>query len=115
MRSWVLGIVVIASVASAQNVLLRRTPTTGQGIDGPQRMTDGVVANDGEAWDMPGAPTFGPDAFVEWDLGAPTRIHGAALQGDNNDLYTVSVSEDGASWRPLWAAPPADGPGRGAG
>lgn len=111
MRSWVLGIVVIASVASAQNILLRRTPTTGQGIDGPQRMTDGVVANDGEAWDMPGAPTFGPDAFVEWDLGAPTRIHGAALQGDNNDLYTVSVSEDGASWRPLWAAPPADGPG----
>ncbi len=74
-------------------------------------MTDGAVAHDGAAWDSPTAVTFGPAQALVWDLGASTRITGAALQGDNNDLYVVALSDDGVSWRDVWSGEPVDGAG----
>ena len=43
---------------------------------------------------------------VEFDLGRPTPLRAAYLQGDNNDAYIVSVSDDGQSFRELWTALP---------
>jgi hypothetical protein len=37
----------------------------------------------------------GSNALVEWDLGRIVRVRGLYLQGDNNDEFFVSVSEDG--------------------
>ena len=47
-------------------------------------------------------------SYVEYDLGKVTPISGAYLQGDNNDDYTVSVSEDGQSFKRLWVAAPVN-------
>jgi hypothetical protein len=48
---------------------------------------------------------------VSYDLGAPTTIHGAWLQGDNNDSYEVEISDDARTWRSLWVAGPDRAPG----
>ncbi|PZR14383.1 MAG: hypothetical protein DI536_09995 [Archangium gephyra] len=111
MRSGLLAILLIAASASAQNVLLHRAPQDGSALPGPQRLSDGVIAKDGDPWDMPGALTFGPGAELVWDLGNLTHLSAAAVQADNNDVYVLAVSDDGVNWRELWAAGPADGPG----
>lgn len=111
MRAWFLGILLVSGAASAQNVLLRRAPAPVPSLPMPERVTDGTCANDGDAWDQPRAMTFGPDTTLEWDLGASTTLGGAALQADNNDVYVVSVSEDGTAWSDIWNAEPVNGPG----
>jgi hypothetical protein len=50
-------------------------------------------------------------AFVTYDLGAPKPIRAAYLQGDNNDDYTLSISDDGSRWSPLWTAGPVSDSG----
>ncbi|MGV3625209.1 MAG: discoidin domain-containing protein [Archangium sp.] len=111
MRAALLSILLVASPAAAQNVLLHRAPQDASGLPIAERLTDAVDGHDGEPWNIPAALTFGPRAALVWDLGAPTRVTGAALQADNNDIYVLSVSDDGANWRELWAAPPVTGVG----
>src|SRR5205814_4975146 len=50
-------------------------------------------------------------SYVTWDLGASQPIRCVLLQGDNNDRYELSGSEDGQSFRRLWSAGPVDGAG----
>ena len=52
-----------------------------------------------------------PGAMIEWDLGAPQALTGAAVQADGNDDYVLYLSEDGASWREAWRAGPLEGGG----
>lgn len=111
MRTCLFFFLLTAFSAHAQHALSQRQPTRVEGIVGAQRLNDGVISSDGDAWDGPSAATFGAGAFIEWDLGADTRLTGLALQADNNDTYLVAISDDGVHWRELWRAPPAGAPG----
>lgn len=81
----------------------------GPGLDG--RLTDGEVAYDGDEWLGPKAVLLPPGAAWQWDLGASQPLLGVALQADNNDVYVVAASEDGASFAPLFRAEPTGGSG----
>ena len=83
---------------------LGRTPNA-------ERLTDGVLGRRADAWDSDVAVVLTPGKSVEWDLGEVRAIGSAHLQGDQNDEYVISVSEDGRSYRELWRAPIV--PGRG--
>ncbi len=111
MRTSLLFFLLTAFSAQAQHALSQREPSRVEGMAGVQRLGDGAIANEGDAWNGPGAVTFGPGAFVEWDLGSDTRLTGLAIQADNNDTYIIAVSDDGASWRELWRAGGINAPG----
>ena len=64
-------------------------------------------ASEGEDWNAAAAAVLQSErAFVDYDLGQSVPIDAAYLQGDNNDDYVVSVSDDGKSFRELWVARP---------
>lgn len=112
MRPLLLCLLVGTSLsAHAQNVLARRMPSQAPGVPGPDRITDLQSPVDGDPWDGHPAAVMPPGAMVEWDLGAPQVLTGAAVQADNNDDYTLSLSEDGTTWREAWRAGPVDGGG----
>ena len=87
--------------AHAQNVLSLRPPMRADGVLRADRLTDLQAPSDGDGWDGPSAVIIPPGAGVEWDLGAPTPMSGAALQADNNDDYVLAISDDGLTWREL--------------
>jgi hypothetical protein len=89
------------------NLLAGRRPATSPGVYNARAITDGAAALDGEEWNTSVAALFSSDrAYVEWDLGQSVPIAAAYLQGDNNDAYDVSVSDDHATFTPLWTADP---------
>ncbi|MDP2273507.1 MAG: discoidin domain-containing protein [Archangium sp.] len=97
--------------AQAQNVLGRRIPSQANGVPGPDRVTNLQSPVDGDGWDGPSAAVMPPGAMIEWDLGNPHTITGAAVQADNNDDYLVYFSDDGEKWREAWRAGPIEGGG----
>jgi hypothetical protein len=46
------------------------------------------------------------------DLGAETPVRCALIDADGNDTYTLSVSSDGRTFAPLWAAAPDEDAGQ---
>ncbi len=73
---------------------------------GAATLIDGRLVPEGSFWNSPGAVRRqGPGAFAVFDLGRPTRIRSALLQGDSNDAYAVSVSSDGQQFQGVWVAP----------
>ncbi|HVV53551.1 MAG TPA: hypothetical protein VHO06_28095 [Polyangia bacterium] len=94
------------------NLLARRSPVASPGVSNARAITDGAAAFEGEEWNTSVAALFSSErAYVEFDLGRSVPIAAAYLQGDNNDAYVVSVSEDHASFVPLWTADPRPEPG----
>lgn len=97
----------------AQNLLAGRQPVEAKGVSTPGVLTDGKAAQDGDHWRTELTATFsGPSAYVVFDLGQPTSIEAAYLQGDNNDEYVLSVSADGQTYRETWIAGPVKTPGQ---
>ncbi len=98
--------------AAAGNLLAGRRPTRAEGVRRPEVMTDGIAARTGDGWDTELTSVFRREStFLEWDLGSVQAIRAAYLQADNNNLYLVSVSDDGSTFRPLWTAPSRSGSG----
>ncbi len=94
------------------NLLAGLTPRIATGVYGGERLTDRVIALPGDAWKTDLTAVFlSPRAFVEFDLGATRRLGAAYLQADNNDIYLLSVSEDGESFTRVWSAGPHRHPG----
>jgi hypothetical protein len=70
------------------------------------------MAGEGDPWQSDLTSVIaGPQSHVIYDLGATTRVTAVDLQGDNNDDYIIELSDDGASFTPLWIADPVSGPG----
>lgn len=112
MRSFVFFALIGTSLAAhAQNVLHNRLPMRSDGVARVERLTDQLAPAEGDAWDGPPAVLLPAGGSIEWDLGAPVRITGAALQADNNDDYLLSISDDGVSWRDLFRFGPVEGSG----
>ncbi len=103
----------LAGPARAQeNLLAGRAPTDSAGISNVRALTDGATGFEGDEWNSTVAATATSDrAFAEYDLGRSVPINAAYLQGDNNDEYVVSVSEDRANFAVLWVAHPRPEPG----
>jgi len=102
-----------ASPARADdNLLAGRMPDASSGISNLRAITDGAAAWEGDEWNSSVAATFTSDrAFVEYDLGRSVTITAAFLQGDNNDEYVVSVSDDHTNFTPIWVARARPEPG----
>ncbi|HEX3902771.1 MAG TPA: hypothetical protein VH853_07960 [Polyangia bacterium] len=102
------SVTIAARPARADNNLLAgRRPSTSSGVSNSRALTDGAGAFEGEEWNTSVAALFSSDrAYAEFDLGASVPITAAYLQGDNNDAYDVSVSEDHTNFVPLWTAEP---------
>lgn len=117
MRSWwVLLVIGTSLTASAENVLSRKAPRLiglagPTGMVGIERLTDGDDALEGDPWNGAKATVINFGVTLDFDLGAPMPLVGAALQGDNNDEYVLSLSEDGVNWNERWRAPPVEGSG----
>lgn len=104
-------------VASAPAVAEAQACPSGNLLANARRVGEGLpagseVANDGRAfpegspWDTPGAVVVrGSVPVVVYDLGQPTRIRSALLQGDANDAFVLSVSTDGRQFDGVWIAP----------
>ena len=94
------------------NLLFGRTPLRSTDVTEPSRLTDGTVARDGDHWetDLTSVLRTG-NASVEWDLGRAVHLHALYLQGDNNDEFFVSASDDGNNYRQIWEAPAVRGAG----
>jgi hypothetical protein len=90
---------------AAGNLLAGRSPSRRFGVSNVGVLTDGISGFEGEEWNTTVAAVFESDrAFVEFDLGRSTKISAAYLQGDNNDDYVLSISEDDSTFVPLWTA-----------
>ncbi len=94
------------------NLLVDLDPIDTAGISHGERLTDGLAATEGDHW-LTGitARLASTSSYAVWDLGKPTPLRCALLQGDNNDAYHVSGSEDGQRFEILWSAEPAPGAG----
>jgi hypothetical protein len=89
-----------------------KAPTKATEIRDAARLSDGAVAVAGDHWESDLVAVFltGQSA-VEWDLGREVRVHGAYLQGDNNDEFFLEGSTDGKEWSRLWVASSTGGAG----
>jgi hypothetical protein len=95
------------ATGNTSNLLFGLAPVRAQGVRNAERLTDGRVAIQGDEWNTDLTAVFSSGAaFVEYDLGASTRITAGYLQGDNNDQYVVSVSDDGRRFSNAWRAQP---------
>ncbi len=75
-------------------------------------LTDGRKGREGDSWkSLATVPFAGRDSYVVYDLGKPTPIAGAWLQGDNNDTYELEGSSDGEHFESIWIAPTVHQPG----
>ncbi|MEM8607360.1 MAG: discoidin domain-containing protein [Myxococcota bacterium] len=93
------------------NLLAGKAPSQSSGVGAPSRLTNGVMANEGEAWDSTLTSKIDAGGYLVYDLGAPTRITALDLQGDNNDEYLVDISDDGQSFTQIWSGDPVRGEG----
>ena len=97
---------------AAGNLLQGMKPSRSEGVMNAQRLTDGTAAKEGAFWDTELTSRFpSPGAFVVYDLGSVQPIAAAWLQGDNNDVYELSLSTDGEHFESLWQAGPQLGAG----
>ena len=98
--------------SAAVNLLAGLHPVRSGGARNPDLITDGRSVPEGEEWGTSAAAVLDSDrAFVDYDLGRAAPIGAVYVQGDNNDSYVVSVSDDGVSFRELWASPAVSGAG----
>jgi hypothetical protein len=107
-----LGFALPAEAAPTKSLIAGMSPSRIDGARNPDALTDGVQAPKGHGWNTElSAILTSRSGFIEFDLGSPKPIDSAYLQGDNNDTYVLSASDDGKAFREIWVAPPDDKPG----
>jgi len=102
-----LGALACGPTAPSASLLAGKQPARAEGVPNPALLTDGRQASEGDDWNTATAAILQSErAAVDYDLGQSLPIDAAYLQGDNNDDYVVSVSDDGKDFRELWVARP---------
>jgi hypothetical protein len=92
----------VAAACPSGNVLANLPARSSRGVDAPERLTDGVLVQEGSPPSVQAAsPMAGARPYVEWDLGEPMHLVAAAVQADNNDIYRISTSMDGKVYLPF--------------
>ncbi len=108
------ALVVLMSVsvlAAEGNLLAGKVPMHVEGINDPQRMTDGIAPPEGDEWRSTRTSVVAINGSAIWDLGALKPIRAAMMQGDNNDDYLLEASVDNSVWNPLWRVHTVTEPG----
>lgn len=86
------------------SLLFGREPSRVVEVTEPHRLTDGSISAEGDHWETNRTSVLRtPSSEVDWDFGKPVHIRAAYLQGDNNDDFFLLGSEDGQTYRRLWA------------
>ena len=94
------------------NLLAGKSPTARPGVTHVERLTDGIMAGEGDPWQSELTSVLdATESHVLYDLGTSMRVTAVDLQGDNNDDYIVELSEDRHSFTTLWVADPVSGQG----
>lgn len=83
-------------------------PAAAQGADA-LGLTEGALAPEGAASNMPGSIPVAFDQPLVVDLRSARSIRALLLQADSNDVYAVEISDDELTWRPVWRAPRVEG------
>ena len=92
-----------AARAEPQSLIAGKLPSRSHGVKNVSRLTDGVYGNEGDEWLTDVTARFSSArSFVEYDLGAERELRCALVQADNNDVYILSASQDGETWKSLW-------------
>ncbi|HVR62294.1 MAG TPA: discoidin domain-containing protein [Polyangia bacterium] len=94
-----------------QGLLRGKAPSAAAGVSNPERMTDGIGVEPGSFWRTEVTSVIDAGGFATYDLGQVATIHCALVEGDNNDNYRLSASEDGTNFTPIWVAPAVPGAG----
>jgi hypothetical protein len=81
------------------NILAGKQPHASLELKGDtKRITDGIAAPEGSAWDAPITVTLASGAgFITYDLGELRTVSAVVMQGDANDVYKITGSADGAA------------------
>jgi hypothetical protein len=103
---WAMTALVACGARPAGNLLAQRRPDVMTFMTHGERLTDGISAPNGAAWDVEQAAILQSGGSAEWDLGQVQRFGRAFIQADNDDRYAVLVSSDRKAWRVLWEAEP---------
>jgi len=91
------------AVAQPQNLLAGRRPIASDGVNHAERLTDGMLSNEGDEWLTDVTSRFSTaHSFVEYDLGLLQPVRCVMVQADNNDVYFMAGSIDGQEWHQLW-------------
>ena len=94
-------------------MLAGKQPHASQELKGDtKRITDGIAAPEGSAWDAPITVTLGSGAgFITYDLGELRTVSAVVMQGDANDVYKVTGSPDGSrAASSCWSRCPTSSP-----
>ncbi|HET6279681.1 MAG TPA: hypothetical protein VFH73_01895, partial [Polyangia bacterium] len=108
------GMTVAPPVSSGpgQSLLRGKNPSVSRGVSHIDRLTDGVAAEAGNFWRTEVTAILGSaQAFAIYDLGRATPVRCALVEGDNNDVYRLEISDDGKNFAPLWEGKPVPGAG----
>jgi hypothetical protein len=88
--------------------LIKRAVVTAVGLSQgrAQLVQDGLLATEGTVWNAPSALQLKDTrSQITVDLRQPRELRYFALQGDNNDTYSIEGSLDGLTYKQLWLAP----------
>lgn len=100
-----------AAPAKTSNLLVGLPAPRAEKTANSDRITDGKAADPGDNWQTFLTSVIEKEGFVIWDFGAPRDWEGAWVQADNNDVYILSVSDDGTNFTTAWESPTVDNPG----
>lgn len=95
------ALVASVSSASAAQIPLKVSGTTGSYHNGTAPMIDGVVPHEGSPWNHGTTYWSGRDTSFTYDMGGVFKVEDLQLSVDNNDGYIISTSLDGVHFSTL--------------
>lgn len=99
-----------ASPVPQLNLLVGLKPASEKTANA-ERMNDGQAADPGDNWQSVLTSVIEKEGSVTWDFGAPRDFEGVWIQADNNDVYVLSVSDDGQHFTTAWESSTVDNAG----
>ncbi|MBN1653179.1 MAG: hypothetical protein JXA30_05325 [Deltaproteobacteria bacterium] len=88
------------------NLLAGLRPIHSRGVRHAERITDGIGSVNGDFWRTDLTAIFEPkNAELIYDLGEVTTIRSVYLHADNNDSFTLSISDSRERFSNFFSAP----------
>ncbi len=116
LAGWIVAALVFVTAgnakADAKDLLQGKRPMHSRGVNHVERLTDGILATEGDEWQTDVTSRFvSSKSYVEYDLGSAQTLRCVMVQADNNDVYFMSGSVDGQEWHQIWRVGAHGGPG----
>lgn len=114
MRFFVWGMLLLgfSCGSNGTGLLAGRSPSNVNGVFKVEVLNDGVAVPNNDNWNTSRSARFDCNGgSVDFELGGDRSVDALWLQGDNNDTYSVLLSNDGQAWVQVWTAPVVPTPG----